>query len=256
MEWVHKQEPHYPRILAFANWTASLQEPERVGVIADVVCGSSLEVLSILVVFFMIAVLNVVTSVFVEATMAITADEPELTESHFANLEAGRNMLKVCEHAHPSMTTDYQGFVALLRHPEMVKHLARLGIDVKEPKDLFQECARHSRVVDLHEFVRTCIKLQGTASTFDLHMVRHHMSDAMSLQMHWFEGLAKELSELHARFAAPAAAGWHRSPDIAASDPAGNAKLAPLLQELDDMIVDWSPRLGAGEEVCDDSWSV
>jgi len=126
--------------------------------------------------FFLFAVTNAITSLFVEATMhRATQDsnmaihfEMEKKDTHIANLQSFFSELDIDDDG----LISYMDFAAVVGDPRLVAFATSLGIDVYDAKVIFEILSGSlSSSLDLETFVIGCIKMRGDAKAVDMYVL-------------------------------------------------------------------------------------
>eukprot|EP00929_Paragymnodinium_shiwhaense_P002113 TRINITY_DN102302_c0_g1_i1.p1 TRINITY_DN102302_c0_g1~~TRINITY_DN102302_c0_g1_i1.p1 ORF type:complete len:662 (+),score=106.08 TRINITY_DN102302_c0_g1_i1:50-2035(+) len=127
------------------------------------------------VIFFQVAVWNIVTSVFIENTMNMGG--PDRDEEVFNKRRQDRSdakeLLAVCKEA----DTDFSGTVSVdefdsfMDNAKFRSFLELRGIDIKDTRMFFHmiKTTTHCTEIELEDFVTTCLKVRGPATSVDLH---------------------------------------------------------------------------------------
>jgi len=123
--------------------------------------------------FAIFAVLNVVTSVFVDSAMCQTAEEAE--HKHAEAKRQARHQLIKMQQLFCEIDADESGYVSIaefmegLSDPNIVKCFELLGIETSEAEQLFHLLDPEDvGEVAIDEFVRGCTRLKGEARSFDI----------------------------------------------------------------------------------------
>ncbi|CAK0832819.1 unnamed protein product [Prorocentrum cordatum] len=190
--------------------------------------GFACVVYVVYIMFMFLAVMNIVTSVFLDKAMEIAkpCSENERLDQCHADLEDARELTRLVssmDEAHQDRVTFGQ-FVGYMREPEFRKHFDARGLTRKDTRMLFKMLAsydsgparqRGERTVHLSAFLEGCMRLKGEASSMDvyalgcgLHLVRAAQADFGA----WAEGQFAELGARLDGAAAPARASGHRPP--------------------------------------------
>eukprot|EP00929_Paragymnodinium_shiwhaense_P025170 TRINITY_DN15283_c2_g1_i1.p1 TRINITY_DN15283_c2_g1~~TRINITY_DN15283_c2_g1_i1.p1 ORF type:complete len:762 (-),score=159.92 TRINITY_DN15283_c2_g1_i1:148-2433(-) len=129
------------------------------------------------VMFFTVAVWNIVASVFLENTMkvAMPEREEELLDKHIQDLGDARELMRICKEA----DTDFSGSVSVdefsifMENEKFREFLELRGIDIKDTGLFFHmiTSATGCTDVDLEMFVGTCLRVRGPATSIDLHTI-------------------------------------------------------------------------------------
>jgi voltage-gated sodium channel len=125
------------------------------------------------VVFFNFAILNTITSVFVEAVITTSMkdhqvsiqNELEKKDEYIGKLRLLFEEMDEHEDGHISLDK----FIAGMGHPKMWAFAPSLGIEISDAKHFFELLSEHGRKqVDLETFVTGCIRMKGQAQSIDL----------------------------------------------------------------------------------------
>mmetsp|Transcript_16933 Transcript_16933/g.34340 ORF Transcript_16933/g.34340 Transcript_16933/m.34340 type:complete len:212 (-) Transcript_16933:2-637(-) len=123
------------------------------------------------VIFSQIALLNIVTGIFVENAMKL--GQPEVDHLAFAqrkqDLEDAAELRKVFRQIDTdgSGTLTAQEFAEAVQNERFRAQLAVLGLDIKDAEKFFR-VVTDLGVVDMEFFVDGCLRLKGSASNIDL----------------------------------------------------------------------------------------
>jgi len=124
--------------------------------------------------FFHIAVLNVLTGIFVENAMKLAQPDPftaALQQRQNEMLEA-EELKEVCRglQGTESGTISLEDFQREIHHGKLRTHLRVLGLDIKDTHKFFSilSFASGQEKVDIDMFVNGCMKLKGYATAIDL----------------------------------------------------------------------------------------
>lgn len=124
--------------------------------------------------FFLFAVMNAVTSLFVESTMNLAAHDQVMTIQH--ELEKKDKHVERLRELFRDLDTNQDGLIsysdlsAKIRDPRLVAWLSSLGIDACDVLGFFRLLSGNLRhPIDFETFVIGCIQLRGEARALDMH---------------------------------------------------------------------------------------
>jgi voltage-gated sodium channel len=110
--------------------------------------------------FAILAMMNVITGVFVESALSSAKEDQEVFMVNNV-----RDMLK--QEGDQVMT--WQMFVRILDKPEMIDYFKSIDVDISEARGLFMLLdLNDSGTLDTEEFLNGCIRLRGIAKSLDL----------------------------------------------------------------------------------------
>eukprot|EP00401_Gymnodinium_catenatum_P064443 CAMPEP_0117513828 /NCGR_PEP_ID=MMETSP0784-20121206/29756_1 /TAXON_ID=39447 /ORGANISM="" /LENGTH=655 /DNA_ID=CAMNT_0005309607 /DNA_START=1 /DNA_END=1968 /DNA_ORIENTATION=- len=113
-----------------------------------------------------LAVLNIITGVFVERVTRISK-----TDKDFLIINTVRELFRGCEGAANQMIT-LSSFMELLHRPEMLAYFEVIDVHPSEARGLFQLLdLDNSGAIDAEEFLNGCFQLRGPAKALDLALV-------------------------------------------------------------------------------------
>lgn len=127
-------------------------------------------VFSAYIVFMTLAILNIVTGVFVEAAMKRSHHEKNLfminnLRELFYKLDLNRNG-----------TIAYTDFLGHCDDPRLRTFLRDIDLDVSEAKGLFQLLDKSGcGIIDADEFLSGCLHLRGPARALDMHLLMREL---------------------------------------------------------------------------------
>merc|ERR1712050_333168 len=116
------------------------------------------------------AIMNVVTGVFVESTMASAKDEQDYfmvsnVRELFAATSGGM-----------SGSLTWVDFESLLDRSQMQAYFKAIDVDISEAKGVFQLLdLDKSGSIDAEEFLSGCLRLRGPAKALDLALLMHEV---------------------------------------------------------------------------------
>lgn len=125
--------------------------------------------------FFQIALLNVLTGIFVENAMKLAQPDPytQALNDRKRDLQEAEELKEVCASSldkNKSGKVSPEDFEKEIHHGRLRAHLRVLGLDIKEPRKFYSilRSASGSDHVDIDSFVAGCMKLKGFATAIDL----------------------------------------------------------------------------------------
>mmetsp|Transcript_62311 Transcript_62311/g.200895 ORF Transcript_62311/g.200895 Transcript_62311/m.200895 type:complete len:806 (+) Transcript_62311:139-2556(+) len=138
-------------------------------------------VYTLYVAFAVLAMMNVVTGVFVEASLKTAKEHHEtFLLSHASNLFLASDLDR-------NGTVSWDEFESRLDDPHMQEFFKSIDVDVSEAQSVFHLLdVDDSGVLDLDQFMDGCLRLRGPAKAVDLSMLMHEtkrMSRKHTLQM-------------------------------------------------------------------------
>eukprot|EP00929_Paragymnodinium_shiwhaense_P056617 TRINITY_DN28339_c0_g2_i1.p1 TRINITY_DN28339_c0_g2~~TRINITY_DN28339_c0_g2_i1.p1 ORF type:complete len:843 (+),score=154.21 TRINITY_DN28339_c0_g2_i1:224-2530(+) len=127
------------------------------------------------ILFFVVAVWNIVTSVFLENTLKMTQPdkEAELLNKHRKDVADAKELMKMCQlaDADGSGTVSLEEFEDFMSDETFRQYFEMRGIDIKDTELFFHMIVTStgSTEVDLEAFVGSCFRVKGLATSIDLH---------------------------------------------------------------------------------------
>mmetsp|Transcript_75920 Transcript_75920/g.171748 ORF Transcript_75920/g.171748 Transcript_75920/m.171748 type:complete len:620 (+) Transcript_75920:39-1898(+) len=153
--------------------------------------------------FIQIAVMNIVTGIFVENAMKLAKPdrEAQAVQQRKKDQSVTRDLRKLCE----DIDTEKSGAIcmdafmrAYSEMPKLRDHMAVLGLDIHDAQTFFGflSSVHDSQQVDIDSFVACCMKLRGTAKGMDLHNLQHQTLVIYKTQQEFNEQCASRLDML------------------------------------------------------------
>lgn len=151
-----------------ADWTQFYDTVEQIG-------PAALFGLIFYIAFFNVAVLNIVTGMFVQAAMKLA--QPDVEEQAMDKLQEHMDHLEELRSLASEIDTDHDGFLSqheldhFIRNPGARARLAVLDVDAKDAElfvGLIAATSENAKI-SLDDFVNGCSRLRGPASSIDLH---------------------------------------------------------------------------------------
>mmetsp|Transcript_41825 Transcript_41825/g.94076 ORF Transcript_41825/g.94076 Transcript_41825/m.94076 type:complete len:699 (+) Transcript_41825:155-2251(+) len=162
---------------------------------------------SILYIFFIgfiqIALLNILTGIFVENAMKLAQPDRETLalEQRKREIIEADEMMQLCEEMDmdQSGTINAQEVGAVLRSRRMRAHLAVLGLEIRDAEMFFKMLAAvtENDEVDIHSFVSGCMRMKGNATSLDLQGLGFQTALVHRTQKQCYEDLAGRLDLLY-----------------------------------------------------------
>jgi len=149
-----------------------------------------------------VAVWNIVTSVFVEKIMVMAA--PNIEQEAFERRKgAEADTLMLLEMANNcdknnSGTISWEEFVTLMQDDKFSSYFAVRGIDIKDGETFYKMLSTISGMdeVPLDLFVSGCLRCKGTASSIDLYTLEYELKLMHSSQQQFQTLLLGQLNEI------------------------------------------------------------
>lgn len=172
--------------------------------------------------FFLFAVTNAITSLFIEATMKFSAQdnvmaihlELEKKDKHIKNLQ---EFFEEVDFDGDGLIS-YDDFSATIYDPRLQAFASSLGIDVYDTLAFFKTLSGHdirsgssSKLIDLETFVIGCIKLRGEAKAVDMYNLFDQQQELTTQVRMQMSQIDKQLSEIKMITRATSTSGWRRS---------------------------------------------
>jgi voltage-gated sodium channel len=124
--------------------------------------------------FSILAMMNVVTGVFVESVLKCAKSEKDL----FMVNNARELFLSLDDGINTQMT--WELFQSKLDAPQMQEFFKAIDVDKSEARGLFSLLdLDHSDTVSIEEFINGCLRLRGPAKSLDMALVIQEVRDAM-----------------------------------------------------------------------------
>eukprot|EP00929_Paragymnodinium_shiwhaense_P116549 TRINITY_DN8618_c0_g1_i3.p1 TRINITY_DN8618_c0_g1~~TRINITY_DN8618_c0_g1_i3.p1 ORF type:complete len:549 (-),score=88.75 TRINITY_DN8618_c0_g1_i3:160-1728(-) len=130
-----------------------------------------------MLIFFAVAVWNIVASVFVENTIkAATIDrEEQVLAQHRADIDDAKELMQLCRSADidKSGSISREEFEKFMDSPLIREFFLIRGLDIKNAAHFFEMMNQvtDGDEVDLEQFVGSCLRVKGAATSIDLHML-------------------------------------------------------------------------------------
>lgn len=124
--------------------------------------------------FFHIALLNVLTGIFVENAMELAKPDPfsQALEQQERDLTQAEELKIACNDLTSAKSSSIQpeDFERAINHGKLRAHLKVLGLDIKDARKFFTTitAASGQDELDIDMFVNGCMKLKGNASAIEL----------------------------------------------------------------------------------------
>jgi hypothetical protein len=154
------------------------------------------------ILFFMISVWNVVTSLFIEKAMS--AAQPDMSnliyEQHLQDLTYAGELLAIVKQLDldDSGTISYDEFLGLFQHDHYRAFFTSRGIEIKDAQRFFQilESIAGKDEVDIDSFVQGCMRMKGLASSLDVQTIRFECRILHTFMRKEFKHIRQELKSL------------------------------------------------------------
>lgn len=150
------------------------------------------------ILFSSMAFFNVITSVFCEKAMHLarpTMDEiaVEMKRKEVRDASELLKMLNTILKDDVKRTLDYDAFEEFLRHPKAVAYFELRGLNESSVRRFFKQLLRihQTSSLDFATFASACVKLNGTASSIDVHMLSAELKGVKLAQLRLQEDLSK-----------------------------------------------------------------
>jgi hypothetical protein len=140
--------------------------------------------------FSSIAFLNVITGVFAEKALSLASptNDELMVRRKEKEMRDAKELLSLLHQVLGSCISSLntEAFEHLLSHPEVVKYLEIRGLKPCSARRFFTLLLEihHTDTVDVSTFVSACIKLDGTASSIDLHVLSAELKSMQLKQNH------------------------------------------------------------------------
>eukprot|EP00929_Paragymnodinium_shiwhaense_P116556 TRINITY_DN8618_c0_g3_i1.p1 TRINITY_DN8618_c0_g3~~TRINITY_DN8618_c0_g3_i1.p1 ORF type:complete len:677 (-),score=127.11 TRINITY_DN8618_c0_g3_i1:238-2268(-) len=141
-----------------------------------------------MLIFFAVVVWNIVASVFVEnAIRAASADREEEVLAQFrSDIESAKELMHLCQRADidKSGTLSREEFENFMGSHLIKEFFYIRGLDIKNARHFFELMNQVTEAdeVDLEQFVGSCLRVRGAATSIDLHMLAYE-SRCMALKL-------------------------------------------------------------------------
>eukprot|EP00929_Paragymnodinium_shiwhaense_P101600 TRINITY_DN6474_c0_g2_i2.p1 TRINITY_DN6474_c0_g2~~TRINITY_DN6474_c0_g2_i2.p1 ORF type:complete len:1046 (-),score=215.85 TRINITY_DN6474_c0_g2_i2:77-3214(-) len=175
----------------------------------------------VMVVFFVVAVWNIIASMFIENTIqsaSYNRDDAVLAQRK-AEVEDAQELIHLCRIADidKSGTISSVEFKEFMESPLIREFFAVRGLDIKNAACFFDMMASVSQSgeVDLEGFVGSCMRVRGPATSIDLHMLVFENRILAKKTKKSLATLADTLDELFTKLDGLDSKGRTRSVDMA-----------------------------------------
>lgn len=122
--------------------------------------------------FIEIAVMNILTGLFVESAMKLAQPDHDSRALEVCRAENAqhRQLMRLCEELDKdgSGTLTKQEFSKNMNNGKLKYFLATLGLDIRDAERFFELLEDNSSEIDIGLFVDACMKLKGAATSIDL----------------------------------------------------------------------------------------
>lgn len=158
------------------DWSSPYEELSVTGVWAEFV-------FLLYISFFVIAVWNIITSIFIEKAKALSAPDREdlLLRQRRADMKDVHHLRKLLRTADldNSGTLGLQEFTRVLQEPHFQRFMESRGIQINEAGTFFAMVADAvgEAEVDIDAMVSCCLCIKGYATSIDLHTLRFEMKN-------------------------------------------------------------------------------
>eukprot|EP00929_Paragymnodinium_shiwhaense_P063666 TRINITY_DN31819_c1_g2_i3.p1 TRINITY_DN31819_c1_g2~~TRINITY_DN31819_c1_g2_i3.p1 ORF type:complete len:326 (-),score=85.59 TRINITY_DN31819_c1_g2_i3:87-1064(-) len=152
--------------------------------------------------FFVVAVWNIVTSLFIERTMELAKPDVEdlmlLKRRH--DLEDAKELMHLCRlvDMDNSNTISFDEFEQFMQNEELRQYFDVRGIDVKDADMFFRMLCAAAEVsgeeVDLETFIGGCMRLKGFASSIDVQTLAFESKLMHCMQKRFFQWAEQKLT--------------------------------------------------------------
>eukprot|EP00929_Paragymnodinium_shiwhaense_P026829 TRINITY_DN1586_c0_g3_i1.p1 TRINITY_DN1586_c0_g3~~TRINITY_DN1586_c0_g3_i1.p1 ORF type:complete len:746 (-),score=139.57 TRINITY_DN1586_c0_g3_i1:183-2420(-) len=152
------------------------------------------------IVFAVLAMMNVMTGVFVEAALAISKrDEEVYMVNHM------KQLLKVTD-VDDSGEVSWEEFQAQLDNPDMLEYFKCIDVDPSEGQSLFNILdTEETGALEAAQFVSGCLKLRGPARALDLEIFSNQTRKALTKSLENQKKVVTMLQHLAKQISSPAA---------------------------------------------------
>jgi len=160
--------------------------------------------------FFVIAVWNIVTSIFIERTMELSKPDLEglmlLKRRH--DIEDAKQLSKLCTMVDKdgSRSISAVEFEHFMEDEAFRKYFEVRGIDIKDTTMFFQMLCASAEVtggdVDVDTFIGGCLRLQGAASSIDVQVLTFEAKLMHAIQKRFMESTEQRLQAMDEQMAA------------------------------------------------------
>eukprot|EP00929_Paragymnodinium_shiwhaense_P071440 TRINITY_DN36313_c0_g1_i1.p1 TRINITY_DN36313_c0_g1~~TRINITY_DN36313_c0_g1_i1.p1 ORF type:complete len:598 (+),score=80.17 TRINITY_DN36313_c0_g1_i1:163-1956(+) len=132
-----------------------------------------------MVAFFIVAVWNIVASVFIENTIqAATFDrDQQVVQEHQAAIRDAKELMDLCRQADldKSGTFSTEEFQAFISSDKIQEFFLSRGLDIKNAEHFYDmlNAASEGDELELEYFVGSCLRVKGSATSIDLQMLSY-----------------------------------------------------------------------------------
>jgi hypothetical protein len=155
------------------------------------------------ILFFMISVWNVVTSLFIEKAMSTA--QPDMSnliyEQHMRDLKYSEELMSIIQalDTDHSGTISYQEFLSFFQNERYRAFFVARGIDIKDAQKFYQilSSIAGTEEVDCDSFVQGCMRMKGLASSLDVQTIRFECRLMHAFCKEQFKHIRKELTVVH-----------------------------------------------------------
>merc|ERR1719498_38838 len=145
--------------------------------------------------FAILALLNVVTAVFVEAAIQVSQNDKELVV--LEEIESKGTMRAMMEQVFEELDTNDSGALSLeefekhIEDEKLTAFLSSFDLDVSQVRTLFTLLdVDRTGEVDLDEFVSGCLRLKGGAKSLDMAILKYQVEWILHNIIAWDKKLA------------------------------------------------------------------
>eukprot|EP00929_Paragymnodinium_shiwhaense_P112429 TRINITY_DN8068_c0_g1_i1.p1 TRINITY_DN8068_c0_g1~~TRINITY_DN8068_c0_g1_i1.p1 ORF type:complete len:728 (+),score=150.25 TRINITY_DN8068_c0_g1_i1:83-2266(+) len=160
--------------------------------------------------FFVIAVWNIVTSIFIERTMDLAQPDIEgaMMIKRQRDSDDAKELLQLCElvDRDGSKTISCEEFEDFIQNEHLRQYFDVRGIDIKDAQMFYQMLCAAAEVgdneeVDIETFIGGCLRLKGLASSIDVQTLAYESKLMHCMQKKFFSYVQSSLSALDKRVA-------------------------------------------------------
>lgn len=160
--------------------------------------------------FFVIAVWNIVTSIFIERTMELAKPDVDglMLLKRRRDIDDARELMKLCTMVDKDMsgTISSDEFEFFIQNEAFRQYFDVRGIDVKDAAMFFQMLCAAAEVtgdeVDVDTFIGGCLRLKGVASSIDVQTLAFEAKLMHALQKRFMDFAEARFASLDEDFAA------------------------------------------------------
>jgi len=150
--------------------------------------------------FIEIAVMNILTGLFVESAMKLAQPDHASRALEVCRAENAqhRQLMRLCEELDKggSGTLTKQEFSKNMKDGKLKYFLASLGLDIRDAERFFELLEDTSSEIDIGLFVDACMKLKGAATSIDLQGLALNTVQLQHLQIQFEQNVMYRLDEL------------------------------------------------------------